>query len=298
VNARALAGLLLAAAGLVALDHLHARAGLLVLVLLVASIGMAHGALDTLLLARHWPRARTRLAASAGYLLATVATALLLRPWPGATLLLLLALSVWHFGEGFELHAGLPARQRLLWRLLRGGAPVMLPALLSRSALQPVVAAIAPGDAAFAWQAWTAAARAWLLLACGGLLWAALRQAAPALLRRALAELTALAALYLLVSPLMAFALFFGFYHSLGHVYRVAAQLPGLARWPQDRQFVATLLVTALLGLALVVWMQAQTQGAALADLALRSVILALTAVSVPHVLLISAWAARTPAAR
>jgi hypothetical protein len=90
------AALLLVAAGAcLALDRAHPLAGLALLVLLTASIGMAHGALDTWLLLRALPAQRTvqRAAWSLAYLAAAVATAALLHSQPGPALVLLLLLS-------------------------------------------------------------------------------------------------------------------------------------------------------------------------------------------------------------
>jgi hypothetical protein len=100
--------------------------------------------------------------------------------------------------------------------------------------------------------------------------------------------------LYALVSPLMAFALYFGLYHAAGHIRRVLAVVPvGTRRtWHRNPYLIAAIGLTGLLGLLLAGAMHAQAIDVALPDLALRGVILALVAVSVPHVVLISLWAA------
>jgi beta-carotene 15,15'-dioxygenase len=294
------------AAMLMVLDRLLAQTGLIVLLVLVGSLGLVHGAMDALLLVRHLQRTRPRLAWGMVYLGATIATAWLLWPLPGIALMLLLGLSIWHFGEGFDHFRRLPAAQQVAYRFVRGGAPVLIPALIGRPALQPLVAAAAGGDAAataMAWACWSGLAIAWL---CGAGAWLGCSYLAPSAdrvsRRKALIEIGALAALYALVSPLMAFALYFGLYHAAGHIRRVLAVAPAGARhrWHRDPYLVSAVALTAVLGLLLAGAMHAQVIDVALPDLALRGTILALVAVSVPHVVLISLWAAalgRSPTA-
>ncbi len=286
------------AAALIVLDRLTAQGGLIVLLVLVGSLGMVHGAMDALLLVRHLKTTHTRIALGMLYLSATMVTAWALWPLPGIALMLLLGLSIWHFGEGFEQFRNLPAAQQAAYRFVRGGAPVLIPALMARPALQPLVGAAAGGDAAattMAWAGWSGLALAWL---CGVCVWLAGSYLAPGAdrecRRKALIEIGALAALYALASPLMAFALYFGPYHAAGHIRRVLAMAPAGKRraWYGDPYLVIALLLTVLLGLLLAGAMQAQAARAALPDLALRAVILALVAVSVPHGVLISFWAA------
>jgi beta-carotene 15,15'-dioxygenase len=280
----------------VVLDHLQPRAGLVMLLVLVGSVGTAHGVLDALLMARHLQQARTRRWAGGLYLLATVLGAVLLQPHPGLALLLLLGLSIWHFGERFGRPAGASAWRRGIDRLVRGGAPVLMPALLARSALEPLVGAAAAGDAAvtaLVWACWSSLAFAWLCLVCGWLSWVSLNPRDAVGLRQTAIELGALAALNLLVSPLMAFALYFGIYHAGGHIVRVLAESPAgtLRRLWQDPRLLATLALTLLLGALLAVAIHTQTATFPVPDIALRGLILALAAISIPHVLLISWWA-------
>jgi beta-carotene 15,15'-dioxygenase len=286
------------AAALIVLDRLAAQGGLIVLLVLVGSLGLMHGAIDALLLVRHLKTTRTRIALGMLYLWATMVTAWALWPLPGMALMLLLGLSIWHFGEGFDHFRHLPAAQQAAYRLVRGGAPVLIPALMARPALQPLVSATAGGDAAataMAWAGWSGLALAWL---CGVCVWLAGLYLSPSADRdchqKTLIEIGALVALYALVSPLMAFAMYFGLYHAGGHIRRVLALVPAGAQrpWHRDPYLVTALVLTVVLGLLLAGAMQAQAAQAALPDLALRAVILALVAVSVPHVVLISFWAA------
>jgi beta-carotene 15,15'-dioxygenase len=286
------------AAALMVLDRVHPWGGLIVLLVLVGSLGMVHGAMDALLLVQQFRATRTRITLGLVYLSATIATAWALWLLPGIALMLLLALSIWHFGEGFDHFRRLPAAQQAVYRFIRGGAPVLLPALMARPALQPLVGAAVAGDTsvmAIAWAGWSALALAWLGGVCVWLAWSHPSPAADRVSRRrALVEIVALTALYALVSPLMAFALYFGLYHAAGHIRRVLAVLPAGVGRPSHRDpyLVTALALTGVLGVLLAAAMQAQAIGVALPDLALRTMILALVAVSVPHVVLISFWAA------
>jgi beta-carotene 15,15'-dioxygenase len=285
-----------AAIALLWLDRLQPRSGLIVLVVLVGSLGMLHGALDVLLMARHLKTPGARLVAGTSYLLATIATAIALRSQPGVALMLLLGLSLWHFGENFDGPPRPSLAQQIAVRFVRGGAPVMMPALIARPALEPLVGAAVGGDAAaLVWAGWSVLAIAWVCITCGWLAWSHARPSPERTKhRKVLLELAGLVMLYALASPLMAFALFFGLHHAAGHIRRVIGSVPAGARgrMHRDPRLITALALTLVMGVLLVPMMRAQATVFSLPDLALRSVILALTAVSIPHVLMISWWAA------
>ncbi len=299
------------------LDRWLPHAGLLALLFLVGTVGTAHGVLDTLLIVRHLHTQRGRWLVATAYLLAAVLTAAVLQSAPAVALMVLLGLSLWHFGEHFEraapgsnapsaapsaaLSSAPSAAQQLFIRLLRGGAPVLMPALLAQSALAPqaqVAAGGEPAATAMLWAVWTGMGYAWAVMFGLWCLQSLLvPQGSPTSRRHVLLEVLAIAALYLLLSPLMAFALYFGAYHATSHIRRVLKTSPvqasdGASRtWHTDWRLWATLALTAALGMALLAWMLPQVGSFALPDVALRTVILALAAVSVPHVVLIGWWA-------
>jgi beta-carotene 15,15'-dioxygenase len=284
------------AASLIALERFYPQLSLITLLILLGSLGTFHGALDVLLIARYFERRLWRLGFAVFYLLATVLTAGVLGSQPAAALLLLLALSVWHFGESFEAEQAASKLQRALERCVRGGAPVFLPALLAAPALKALVLVAVSGDQAksdWVWAVWHSAAVVWLcalgvwLLVCMALL--AQRHFKPRM-RQGFIEIAVLTALYIVASPLMAFALFFGLYHATGHIRRVmflvdAAQR---ARLWRDPRLLCAVVLSLILGAWLVLTMHRFLTSAAVPDAALRMMILALTAVSVPHVLLVT----------
>jgi beta-carotene 15,15'-dioxygenase len=292
------------AAALIALDHIYPQAGLIALLVLVGSLGSVHGALDVMLLARCAQRSLVAWGWASAYLLSSLLTAWVLRDQAAAALLILLGLSVWHFGEGFEAWCGLPAVQRAACRWVRGGAPVLIPALIAKPALQALVLGAVAQDSLrsqWVWAVWSGSALLWLGGVC---VWLVLSYIMPfwrqqAVLRHPiLLELAVLALLYAVASPLMAFALFFGLHHATGHIRRVTSLSPALMhnqRWFGDWRVIAALALTLGLGALLVMAMPAQLASVWTPSAALRSVVLALTAVSVPHVVLVHYAAPRLP---
>ena len=316
-----MAGLALAsgAVGLLWIDQSLPHAGLWLLISFSVTVGFAHGALDVwLLLVRFQPFVHATRLGLAYLLLVLLLGGLLSFAVPVALLLLILT-SLWHFGEDYARWSAMPAKARLLTRLVVGGAPVMAPLLIKPAgmaalfSLWPVLA-----DAVPVWQfmAWF-----WLALV---IVWAIRwgwqhRQAS----RFVWLELGAVLLLNLAFSPLMAFALYFGLYHAPVHIWRVwrlwrvwHSQKPGgksaiasNAASNAVRSLGSTsalAVLAAMVSISLVLgsglwWLLSQQLnylifptdlGAALA-MALPWLIVALAAVTLPHLILIScctAW--------
>ncbi len=289
------------------LDRSQTQAGLIALLLLTFTTGFLHGALDAVILWQQVrPTGRALLWALA-YLVAVLLLGLVFAPHAGAALLLLLLLSVWHFGEPFgeppnetsgekkseqpiathvstRLAAGFASR--FATRIVLGGAPVMLPALLSVRQLEsPSTRWIYLNDP-WVWPAWQALAWGWLALL---VIWAVLyaRPHWPAA-RWTLAEVAVLALLNLLLTPLMAFAIYFGLYHAPVHIRRVAraSAIRNIAASPLA---LLTLLATLVLGALLFAW-RGTDIGAQQTSQAqyVEWLVVALLALTVPHLVLIS----------
>lgn len=282
-------------------EHRWPSTGLWVMVSLSLSTGLLHGALDALLLLQRFA-SRTRALAMGGlYLAAVLVAGALLSRSSTLALFALLAMSAWHFGEPFGRWAGptqtQPPTPTLagLTRVVLGAAPVLL---LPWTQANEATSALLPWLSADALQAWRGLAYVWLGLfaawvwACGLPRWRAYRQA--------WAELLAVLLLNLSLSPLLAFALYFGAYHAPVHIWRVwragrikaidkagtAAPLPRIAA--AVAAVIAVLLLTA--GLGALLWQLpgvARLQTAVAGD-ALRWLIVALAALTLPHLLLIS----------
>ena len=273
-------------------EHRWPSAGLWVMLGLSLSTGLLHGALDALLLLQRFANRRRALAMGGLYLAAVLVAGALLSRSPTLALFALLAMSAWHFGEPFGRWAGptqtqppTPTRAGLT-RVVLGAAPVLL---LPWTQANEATSALLPWLSADALQAWRGLAYVWLGLfaawvwACGLPRWRAYRQA--------WAELLAVLLLNLSLSPLLAFALYFGAYHAPVHIWRVwragtAAPLPWTAA--AVAAVIAVLLLTAGLGALLWQLPGVDRWQTAVAGDALRWLIVALAALTLPHLLLIS----------
>jgi Brp/Blh family beta-carotene 15,15'-monooxygenase len=282
-------------------------AGLWVMLGLSLSTGLLHGALDALLLLQNFA-SRTRALGMAGlYLAAVLAAGALLSRSPTLALFALIAMSAWHFGEPFGRWAGptrTPPQVQIqiqtpalagLTRAVLGTAPVLLLPWTQASAATSTLLPWLPAEALQAWRdlgvVWLGLFAAWAWV--GGLpRWRVYRQA--------WAELLAVLLLNLTLSPLLAFALYFGAYHAPLHIWRVwrAVRIGNSGNsgkaMPLPRTATAAAAITVVLlltaGLGALLW---QLPGAdrlqtAVAGDALRWLVVALAALTLPHLLLIS----------
>ena len=279
------------------LDQSQSQAGLITLLLLTLTTGFLHGALDAVILLRQIrPPGRALLWALA-YLVAVVLLGLAFAPKAGAALILLLLLSVWHFGEPFDEPVKTPhvktALSRASSRIVLGGAPVLLPALTSASQLNSPSISWIHLTTPWVWPAWAALAWMWLAVLIAWTIVYARKNWPVA--RFTLAEVAALAALNLLLTPLMAFALYFGLYHAPVHIRRVA-RASAVRRIAVNPLALLTLLATLLLGAALLAWRGVDIRSDFTALQISQAVyvewlVVSLLALTVPHLVLISYFA-------
>lgn len=252
-------------------------------VLLTLTLGFAHGAMDIFLLRDAQGKLASKPCLQYAFTAACLAAALSLRP--SVALIVLIMLSLWHFGEQAHFER---ADEQVGWllRMVQGGSSVMLPALLSPDALMPWINAIAGADAAWVWLVWVGMAGLWcaLLLAAFVLIkpWQAGAE------KTLWIELIALLLLNALLSPLLAFALFFGLYHSLSHLWRMRKLMRREAYVWRDGLFIATMLLTWI-ALAALLWVMAgSSYSLENSGLWLRMLVVALAAVTLPHLILVS----------
>lgn len=294
----------LAVAALAALRYLDqnvAQAGLWVFLGLTFSTGFFHGALDIILLQREFAGARRLTAAVAVYAGTALIIAMICAHSGWLLILVLLLMSVWHFGEPYgRWEQGIWNRRAWVQRVVAGGAPVMLPALLSPAALRAVMPAAVALDAALALLIWQVMAWLWVGV-CGFGLVAFRRRLFS---RPLLAEVVLVLSFNLLLSPLMAFSIYFGVLHAGPHILRVAARYrrapmmapvsgSGVERLQPRRSAVAvTCLATMFLLLVLIWTLQGTRASAGEYHSLLNGVIVALTALTLPHLILVSRNAA------
>jgi len=288
--------LALAVAALVALlylDQSFAQTGLWLFVGLALTTGFFHGALDIVLLQREFPGARRLAGALVLYVASAVLLAMLCAYSGWLMVLLLLAMSVWHFGEPY----GRWAQDAWVHRVVAGGAPVMLPALLSAVAIKDILTVAVGADALWAWTVWQAMAWLWLGLCGAGLLTLRHRLFCKPLW----AEVGAIVVLNMVFSPLTAFALYFGLLHASDHIRRVALRQPAkaigaelsTARSASAMAGLAPVLITCLatgLLLLALAWYLSSAANVYWREQSavLRWILIALTAVTLPHLILVS----------
>ncbi len=197
-------------------------------------LGLPHGAVDHLVPA--WVRARrTTLPVLAGLLVAYAGTAAfafaLLRRWPTPGLAVFLLASLLHFGVGEvqydRLRSLLPragrshvrtAVQILGW----GGTTVVLPLSRWPDEVRPVLETLAPGSSRLLTPTTAACGLVIILLAAGLTIALALHERRV----RSAVELSLLVTVFVTVSPLVAFAVYFGAWHATRHVVRLLATDP------------------------------------------------------------------------
>ncbi|MCZ2829153.1 Brp/Blh family beta-carotene 15,15'-dioxygenase [Modestobacter sp. VKM Ac-2986] len=258
-------------------------------------LGVPHGAVDHMVPfwtsgRRPRPSALGRVLAGYVAVAAVAAGALLLAPT--ATVAVFLLASAVHFGRAEAVvsaeHAGRrvpgPAQEWLV-TAAHGLAVVALPLVLWPGPSADVLGRLAPG-----WrEPLPPAVRVVLGAAVAVVLGLALRAQLADGRRRDAAELAGVAALFAVVTPLVAFGVWFAGWHALRHTGRLVALLdavsPGSGRGAAVRQFGAhAALPTAVTAVAVVVL--GGGDGSAVAVSAALGVLVALT---FPHVLTVQA---------
>ena len=190
--------------------------------LLALAIGIPHGAVDNLTLTRTLAT-KERILGALTYVTIAAVAALAIIMWPGVAFIAVLAMTIWHFGTGDveatrELQDLPPLRSRFRvpYAIALGSAPVLLP--LTSPAAVATLTAIEPRLAMLMSDQVIVGTRiAVLTLIVGCLLW--LIQQGDI---RGAIELFALTVLGYVASPLIAFAVYFGFWHALRHTARLA----------------------------------------------------------------------------
>jgi beta-carotene 15,15'-dioxygenase len=266
--------------------------GLWLFIGLSLTVGMGHGALDVVLMLAQFKPYRNVAAYALAYLLLVVGCGALLAMSTGWALLALLAMSVWHFGELY--------RPSLANRLVVGGASVMAPMLLSHTALAAVLKPALGIDYSATWLVWYWLAIAWAVGAAAWVVWVGVQRLDrhDEATTRAALELAAVLALNAVLSPLMAFAVYFGLWHSLAHIARVLrAMAKHSSRAKVSLKRLAFVMVLTGLATAALLWLLWRwlPTGQGLDGLStlgaqafwVQWLVVALAAVTLPHMLLV-----------
>lgn len=269
-------------------------------IVLSLTVGFGHGALDViLLLGQFKPRSKV-LAVSAAYLGCVLALGWALSNSVVWALLVLVLMSVWHFGE---LH-----RYSLWGRLSVGGASVMWPVLVAHDSMATLLNELLGPSFETLWTTWRLLALAWLfLLVAVTFSWLVknivLFQKPNFFHRffsifnntkvmRAAIEIVVVLAAYIALSPLLAFALYFGAYHCLMHVVRVQRAVlvhSSFNKLIYSAFFAMSIIVTALLLVLLWRYLPAlEWKKDIINNQVLQWLVVSLAAVTLPHLCLVN----------
>lgn len=195
--------------------------GLTLLGVAVLGTGMPHGAVDHLVARRlfGWNDTPGTVLFYAGYLALAALYGIGWWLWPTGALALFLLMAAYHFGQADLAYLTTQrARGRAVLYLSRGLLVVGSPLLARPGAVAPVVDALAgitPPPAGPAW--WPAASVAALAAQHALVLGAYTRGSDRG--RREWFTVPALALLFGAAPPLAAFAVYFGLWHALGHIF-------------------------------------------------------------------------------
>ncbi len=277
----------------------------------VSSLGFLHGALDIQVMRKSGGLNAKLTSLLIAYGLISLALLLSFLLFPGIAFIALLAVSAWHFGEltdqqGTLNNATTWTQLQSLWhRLVRGAAPVCLPALLAGEEVQAGLGLIvgpASSSAGWVWSAWQSASWVWFALAAI----ACVVVARNGLATRSFTtndtltalEITLLSLCYLMLPTLLAFSTYFLVYHSSGHIWRVSDWLKReRAGWGAGPVSLIMVLTLAMGAVAAAVLLSPGAHASlhinasqALYDHGLRWTIALLAALSFPHAALVSWW--------
>jgi Brp/Blh family beta-carotene 15,15'-monooxygenase len=265
-----------------------------VLAILVAMIGLPHGAADHRF-------ARPRLEPVLGmawlpvFLVGYLGVAVLVVcGWfvaPAATIVAFFLASAWHFGqEEPRLPVG-PRRLRPVFRFARGGLVIWTPLVFHGSDVAAILGLAAPVGSGLAIQnaAGLLTACSWIMLPFAAAAWALEGLAASGRtrqIRRVLladnALVASLVVLFAVASPLVSFPVYFCGWHSTRGLKRLRRELG--ESWPELARSLAPLTVGAIALIGLAAWLV--LGGAGWNGTLIRATFVGLSAVAVPHLVL------------
>lgn len=260
------------------------------------TIGVFHGMLDIILL-QNKPFAQKRFLLVYG--LVAMLTCVLAALFFGVAVIVLLALSVWHFGEQQGKFENAPlTKQTVLRRVVLGTSPLAAAFLLGGDDIAVILASVLHESTwlTITWQSWQALSYCWLFLFAIYFLLQLYKQRQYALNAdivdtQDLAEVIVVWFAFLLLPPLVAFSLYFGAYHALRHIRDVLTSNNAIKT--HQKSLLLTALASALM-LGCVVWVfsdnSAQIMSVFSSQIMLQATIILLVAITLPHAILISLW--------
>jgi Brp/Blh family beta-carotene 15,15'-monooxygenase len=265
-----------------------------VLALLVAMVGLPHGAAD-----HRFARPRLEPVLGVAWLPVFLATYLLVAVavvcgWfvaPAATIVAFFLASAWHFGqEESRLPIG-PRILRPVFRFARGGLVIWAPLVFQGREVGEILGLVAPGGSGPAIQHATSllTACSWIMLPIAAVAWVLQGLVAArgsGRVRRLLwidnALVASLVVLFAVASPLVSFPVYFCAWHSARGLKRLRRELG--ESWPELATSLAPLTVgaIALVGLAAALVLG----GSGWNETLIQATFIGLSAVAVPHLVL------------
>lgn len=265
-----------------------------VLTLLVAVVGLPHGAADHRF-AR--PRLEPILGMAwlpvflGGYLAVAVAVVCGWLVAPGVTIVGFFLASAWHFGAEEPRFAVGPRWLRPTFQFARGGLVIWVPLLAHGAEVAEILGRVSPqgsgpaiGQAitlltACSWIMVAVAAAGWMLVGFAGM-------ARTGRIRRVLLAdnvlVASLVVLFAVASPLVGFLVYFCAWHSARGLRRLRVELG--ESWPELATSLAPLTVGAIALTGLLAWLG--YGGAGWNDTLTQATFVGLSAVAIPHLLL------------
>jgi beta-carotene 15,15'-dioxygenase len=258
--------------------------------IIALGIGVPHGAVDHVTMSRSLPRHQLIGLGFLYLLIAAAATAAVIAA-PAFSFVVVLAVTIWHFGTGdveaaHELD-GTPQERgplRILHALAVGSAPVLLP--LTSPAAVNTLTLIQPQLAELFTPTTIVVIRATVLTLVVITMVLLIHREQT----RATWELAALTAVGYFVTPLLAFAIYFGLWHALRHTARLAQHSYGVVTVGSIAKIFAQ-GIPALIGFIVVVGILAANSAALSSTGTWLWFGLALVwGLTVPHMLMVSAF--------
>jgi beta-carotene 15,15'-dioxygenase len=266
------------------------------LFVVIAFLGIPHGAVDHLVAARlatDNSAVLRPLRFNLAYLGAMAGYGAVWWVAPGLALGIFLGLAVHHFGQSDLAYLRLPQGQQTVVQWSRGLFVIGAPLLVHVEAVSPVIRDLGGGDpATWSWLAGNGGT--WLLVllgqhvVIGGLI--GMRTRNWGAVRREAMSVAVLAALFWRCDPLVGFAVYFGLWHSVAHLLVVMSTLGFTTTQPEPlrvREFArvaAPRTVISILGTAVfagVAMMNERT------ELLLPAVFIMVSLLTLPHMVVV-----------
>ena len=285
--------LILIIAGIQSQVSISINAQIILFMAVTFSTGIFHGMLDIVLLKSLQFKHTNFLVIYAA--LALVALLFFLY-FPSAALIALLVLSIWHFGEAQQSDDSVKIDskiQLIFMRFLVGACALAAPFILANQPLHEILVILLtdPNWLSITWMAWGVIAWTWLIAFFMSLIHLAIVKT-MSFNNANLIEIFAIWLGFYLLSPLVAFSLYFGAYHAVRHIRDVLAKTTAINLYKISLAWVGIITLSILILITLLLNNQIEMAGLSVSSstLLLRSSIVLLVAITLPHTFLISVW--------